>query len=75
MADFTYVKLVTGVFVYAAFVIDAYAGAIVGWEASAESRPDSWSPRSARPQRCGPGRVIRLMVRDHHSDADLSIRE
>ena len=27
VADFTYVKLVTGVFVYVAFVIDAYAGA------------------------------------------------
>ena len=34
VADFTYVKLVTGVFVYVAFVIDAYAGAIVGWEAA-----------------------------------------
>src|SRR5262249_57449063 len=34
VADFTYVKLVTGVFVYVAFVIDAYAGAIIGWEAS-----------------------------------------
>ena len=28
VADFTYVKLVTGVFVYVAFVIDAYAGSI-----------------------------------------------
>ena len=28
VADFTYVKLVTGTFVYVAFVIDAYAGAI-----------------------------------------------
>ncbi len=35
VADFTYVKLITGVLVYVAFVIDAYAGAIVGWEASA----------------------------------------
>ncbi len=34
VADFTYVKLVTGVFVYVAFVIDAYAGAIIGWEAA-----------------------------------------
>ena len=34
VADFTYVRLVSGVFVYVAFVIDAYAGAIVGWEAS-----------------------------------------
>jgi len=30
----TYVKLISGVFVYVAFVIDAYAGAIIGWEAS-----------------------------------------
>jgi putative transposase len=34
VADFTYVKLVTGAFCYVAFVIDAYAGAIVGWEGS-----------------------------------------
>jgi putative transposase len=34
VADFTYLKLVTGVFVYVAFVIDAYAGAIIGWEAA-----------------------------------------
>jgi putative transposase len=34
VADFTYVKLITGVFVYVAFVIDAYAGAIIGWEAA-----------------------------------------
>ncbi len=34
VADFTYVKLITGVFVYVAFVIDAYAGRIIGWEAS-----------------------------------------
>ncbi len=34
VADFTYVKLIAGVFVYVAFVIDAYAGRIVGWEAS-----------------------------------------
>jgi putative transposase len=34
VADFTYVRLVTGVFVYTAFAIDAYAGRIVGWECS-----------------------------------------
>jgi putative transposase len=38
VADFTYVKLITGVFVYVAFVIDAYAGVIVGWEASASKQ-------------------------------------
>jgi putative transposase len=35
VADFTYVPLVSGRFVYTAFVIDAYAGRIVGWECSA----------------------------------------
>jgi putative transposase len=34
VADFTYVRLITGVFVYTAFVIDAFAGRIVGWECS-----------------------------------------
>jgi transposase InsO family protein len=35
VADFTYVPLVTGQFCYTAFVIDAYAGLIPGWECSA----------------------------------------
>jgi len=35
VADFTYVRLSTGVFVYTAFVIDAFAGRIVGWQCSA----------------------------------------
>ena len=34
VADFTYVPISTGVFAYTAFVIDAYAGTIVGWEFS-----------------------------------------
>jgi hypothetical protein len=32
VADFTYVPLASGSFVYTAFAIDAYAGRIVGWE-------------------------------------------
>jgi putative transposase len=32
VADFTYVALVCGRFVYTAFVVDVYAGVIVGWE-------------------------------------------
>lgn len=35
VADFTYVRLASGSFVYTAFVIDAYAGRILGWECSA----------------------------------------
>ncbi|MGH3276618.1 MAG: DDE-type integrase/transposase/recombinase [Streptosporangiaceae bacterium] len=34
VADFTYVALAGGGFAYAAFVIDAFAGAILGWECS-----------------------------------------
>ncbi len=34
VADFTYVRLATGSFAYTAFVIDAYAGRILGWECS-----------------------------------------
>ena len=57
VADFTYVKLVTGVFVYVAFVIDAYAGAIVGMGGLGRpSTPDSSNRRSVRPPRCGPAR-------------------
>ena len=34
VADFTYVPMRSGVFAYTAFVIDAFAGTIVGWECS-----------------------------------------
>jgi putative transposase len=34
VADFTYVPMATGNFAYTAFVIDAYANRIVGWECS-----------------------------------------
>ena len=34
VADFTYVQTVTGRFAYTAFVIDAFAGLIPGWECS-----------------------------------------
>jgi putative transposase len=38
VADFTYVALASGVFAYTAFVIDAYAGLIVGWECSTSKK-------------------------------------
>jgi putative transposase len=34
VADFTHARLTSGAFVYTAFVIDAFAGLIVGWECS-----------------------------------------
>jgi hypothetical protein len=39
VADFTYVRLISGVFVSTAFVIDAFAGRIVGWECSTSKHP------------------------------------
>jgi putative transposase len=40
VADFTYVPLATGRFCYTAFVIDAYAGLIPGWECSASKETE-----------------------------------
>ena len=42
VSDITYVATWRG-FVYAAFVIDAYARRIVGWRASTSLRTDTWS--------------------------------
>jgi putative transposase len=76
VADFTYVPLTTGAgtrFAYTAFVIDAYAGRIVGWECST-SKHTAFVERAAR-------QAIALRLRDgkplqnkgiraiHHSDA------
>jgi transposase InsO family protein len=70
VADFTYVPMDTGVFAYTAFVIDAYAGTIVGWECSS-SKITAFVERAIRQaastrRREGnplPGTTI------HHSDA------
>ena len=69
VADFTYVKLITGVFVYVAFVIDAYAGSIVGWEASAskQTRFVESALRQAAALRSRQGHPIDGAI--HHSDA------
>ena len=57
VADFTYVPLTGGGFVYTAFVIDAFAGTIAGWYVShtanatmvARPWPTPWKPDAARP--------------------------
>jgi putative transposase len=69
VADFTYVKLATGVFVYVAFVIDAYAGAIVGWEASGSkhTRFVESAIRQAAALRSRQGHRIDGAI--HHTDA------
>ena len=69
VADFTYAKLISGVFVYVAFVIDAYAGAIVGWEASASkhTRFVESALRQAAALRSRQGHPIADAI--HHSDA------
>ncbi len=70
VADFTYVRLVTGVFVYTAFVIDAFAGRIVGWECSA-SKHDRFvrsAIRQAVALRLEEGKPLSGNT-IHHSDA------
>ncbi len=57
VADFTYVPLAGGRFGYTAFVIDAFAGLIPGWNARCRRRPHSWNRRSARRLPAGRGRA------------------
>jgi putative transposase len=68
VADFTYVRVPTG-FVYTAFVIDAFAGTIVGWEVS--SRPTADMVETALADALATRRRQRHPVTDavHHSDA------
>ncbi len=70
VADFTYVRLATGVFVYTAFVIDAYAGTIVGWECSASkhTRLVTSAIRQAAALRARHGNPLQGNT-IHHSDA------
>jgi putative transposase len=69
VADFTYVKLLTGMFVYVAFVIDAYAGTIIGWEAAGakQTRFVESAIRQAAALRARQGHRIDGAI--HHSDA------
>ena len=70
VADFTYVPLPGGGFVYTAFVIDAFAGYIVGWHVStradaamvARALADAVETRHRQGHPIQPGAV-------HHSDA------
>ena len=70
VADFTYVRLTNGTFVYTAFAIDAYAGRIVGWTCSAskEDRFVRQAIRHAAQLRIDEGNPL-LGNTIHHSDA------
>lgn len=70
VADFTYVRLSSGAFVYTAFAIDAYAGRIVGWTCSAskEDRFVRTAIRYAAQLRADEGNPL-LGNTIHHSDA------
>jgi putative transposase len=69
VADFTYVRLTTGVFAYVAFVTDAYVGTIIGWEASTSkhTRFVESAIRQAAALRSRQGHPIDGAI--HHSDA------
>jgi len=70
VADFTYVPLVCGRFAYTAFVIDAYAGLIPGWECSGSKETEfiEAALRQAAEYRRRNGQVIAADA-IHHSDA------
>ncbi len=69
VADFTYVRMLTG-FGYSAFVIDAFAGLIVGWECSTakDTAFVERALRSAAAERRRQGRPLAGGT-IHHSDA------
>ncbi|WP_429428343.1 IS3 family transposase [Nocardia sp. GAS34] len=69
VADFTYVRLATGAFVYTAFAIDAYAGRILGWECSTSKQTVfvESAIRQAAALRTREGRPLTDAI--HHSDA------
>ena len=70
VADFTYVRLSGGAFCYTAFVIDAYAGLIAGWECST-SKHTSFVERAiaqAAAFRARQGNPLQNKA-IHHSDA------
>jgi putative transposase len=69
VADFTYVRMATGCFAYTAFVIDAYANRILGWECatSKETAFVEAAIRQAVAQRARDGYLTEGAV--HHSDA------
>ncbi len=70
VADFTYVALATGGFAYVAFVIDAFAGTIRGWEATL-SKETAFVQRAIA-QACAQLRRLGHPVTlgaVHHSDA------
>ena len=70
VADFTYVRLTCGSFVYTAFVIDAFAGRIVGWECSA-SKQVGFVERAIRHAAASRAREGNPLTGStiHHSDA------
>jgi putative transposase len=69
VADFTYVRMTTGCFAYTAFVIDAYANRIVGWECSTSKHTSfvESAIRQAATLRIREGHPLNGII--HHSDA------
>ncbi|TDO56625.1 integrase-like protein [Kribbella sp. VKM Ac-2571] len=70
VADFTYVRLAGGAFAYTAFVIDAFAGFIAGWESSMSKHTTfvERAIRQAAELRLREGKPLQNKT-IHHSDA------
>lgn len=75
VADFTYVKLVTGAFCYVAFVIDAYAGMIIGWKASGSKETRFVESVIRPPPALGSRQGHTTDGAIHHSDGSQRLRE
>ena len=67
VADFTYVPIEGG-FGYTAFIVDAFAGVIVGWACSV-SKHTAFVQRALQRAAANRGRQRRLAQTVHHSDA------
>ena len=72
VADFTYVPMIGG-FGYTAFVVDAYAGLIPGWECSLNKDTGfvERALRHAAAYRARQGHPFDATI--HHSDAGISV--
>lgn len=75
VADFTYVPMAGGGFGYTAFVIDAYAGLIPGWECSASKKGAfvQRAIRQAADYRRRQGRPLAESA-THHTDSESQPR-
>jgi putative transposase len=76
VADFTYVPMETGRFGYTAFVIDAFAGLIPGWECSLDKKTAFVEAAIREAAACRARQGHPFTGKEiHHSDAGSPVHE